>query len=164
MSWISLAWQAFNRTGKIKDGFNNSPHVPGEADLQSRRNYIYCSHAQTPTLALFTCLEALLWTERKISSDRQKRARERNRSYAKVGVWARYVPIRDQWFAAFAAPLRRVFNFQHMKFMLGTKGRMTQVFDERGVVSAGTIVNAGPIGITQEKTSEKDGYTAVQVC
>ena len=47
--------------------------------------------------------------------------------------------------------------------MLGTKGRMTQVFDERGVVSAGTIVNAGPIGITQVKTSEKDGYTAVQV-
>ena len=50
-----------------------------------------------------------------------------------------------------------------MKFMLGTKGRMTQVFDERGVVSAATIVNAGPIAITQIKTSEKDGYGAVQV-
>ena len=47
--------------------------------------------------------------------------------------------------------------------MLGTKGRMTQVFDERGVVSPGTIVNAGPIGVTQVKTVEKDGYASVQV-
>src|SRR3989338_10851939 len=50
-----------------------------------------------------------------------------------------------------------------VKFMLGTKGRMTQVFDERGVVSPGTIVNAGPIGVTQVKTVEKDGYASVQV-
>ncbi|RJQ35297.1 50S ribosomal protein L3 [Candidatus Parcubacteria bacterium] len=47
--------------------------------------------------------------------------------------------------------------------MLGTKGRMTQVFDERGVVFPGTIVNAGPIGVTQVKTIEKDGYASVQV-
>ena len=47
--------------------------------------------------------------------------------------------------------------------MLGTKGRMTQVFDERGVVSPGTIVNAGPIGVTQVKTVEKDGYASIQV-
>ena len=47
--------------------------------------------------------------------------------------------------------------------MLGTKGRMTQVFDEKGTVHAATIVTAGPLSVTQVKTKEKDGYTAVQV-
>ncbi|KKW25018.1 MAG: 50S ribosomal protein L3 [Candidatus Kaiserbacteria bacterium GW2011_GWB1_52_6] len=47
--------------------------------------------------------------------------------------------------------------------MLGTKGRMTQVFDERGVVSAATLITAGPLTITQVKSIEKDGYAAVQV-
>ncbi|HVM73612.1 MAG TPA: 50S ribosomal protein L3 [Candidatus Paceibacterota bacterium] len=50
-----------------------------------------------------------------------------------------------------------------MKFMLGTKGKMTQVFDEKGVVSAATIINAGPLTVTQVKTTEKDGYVGVQV-
>ena len=50
-----------------------------------------------------------------------------------------------------------------MKCMLGTKGRMTQVFDERGVVSAATLITAGPLTITQVKSIEKDGYAAVQV-
>ena len=50
-----------------------------------------------------------------------------------------------------------------MKFMLGTKGRMTQVFDDKGVVSAATIVNAGPLTVSQVKTAEKDGYAATQV-
>src|SRR4051812_18609249 len=49
-----------------------------------------------------------------------------------------------------------------MKFMLGTKGRMTQIFDEKGVVAAATIINAGPLTVTQVKT-EKDGYAGVQV-
>ena len=43
------------------------------------------------------------------------------------------------------------------KFMLGTKGRMTQVFDEKGVVSPATIVTAGPITVTQVKDSLRDG-------
>jgi len=50
-----------------------------------------------------------------------------------------------------------------MKFMLGTKGRMTQVFDEKGVVSPATIVMAGPLTVTQVKNTDKDGYKAVQV-
>ncbi|OGG57498.1 50S ribosomal protein L3 [Candidatus Kaiserbacteria bacterium RIFCSPHIGHO2_01_FULL_55_17] len=50
-----------------------------------------------------------------------------------------------------------------MKFMLGTKGRMTQVFDDAGVASAATIVVAGPLTVTQIKTQEKDGYRAAQV-
>ena len=66
-----------------------------------------------------------------------------------------------------ARPLNRSrwrgpFIFMANKFMLGTKGRMTQVFDEKGVVSAATIVVAGPITVTQVKAQEKDGYAAVQ--
>lgn len=58
--------------------------------------------------------------------------------------------------------LRRDFHFM-TKFILGTKGRMTQVFNEQGVVSAATVVNAGPMAVTQVKTTEKDGYSAAQV-
>lgn len=39
---------------------------------------------------------------------------------------------------------------------------MTQVFDEAGVVRAATVVNAGPLTVTQVKNTEKDGYVAVQ--
>lgn len=49
------------------------------------------------------------------------------------------------------------------KFMLGTKGKMTQVFDEKGVVHAATLVNATPMTVTQVKTTEKDGYEALQL-
>lgn len=47
--------------------------------------------------------------------------------------------------------------------MLGTKGRMTQVFDDKGIVSPATVITAGPLTVTQVKMQEKDGYTAVQV-
>ena len=47
--------------------------------------------------------------------------------------------------------------------MLGLKGKMTQVFDEKGVVSAATIITAGPLTVTQVKTADKDGYAGVQV-
>ncbi len=50
-----------------------------------------------------------------------------------------------------------------MKFMLGTKGRMTQVFDDKGVVAAATIITAGPLTVTQVKGKEKDGYEAIQI-
>ena len=40
---------------------------------------------------------------------------------------------------------------------------MTQVFDEKGVVSPATIITAGPVTVTQVKNTEKDGYAAVQV-
>ncbi len=60
-----------------------------------------------------------------------------------------------------APPLRGIFFFM-AKFMLGTKGRMTQVFAENGVVSAATVITAGPLTVTQAKTAEKDGYSATQ--
>lgn len=53
--------------------------------------------------------------------------------------------------------------FSYMKFMLGVKGRMTQVFDETGRATPGTVVAAGTLTVTQVKTPEKDGYSAVQV-
>ncbi|TSC86209.1 MAG: large subunit ribosomal protein L3 [Parcubacteria group bacterium Gr01-1014_8] len=46
--------------------------------------------------------------------------------------------------------------------MLGTKGRMTQIFNEDGAVAAATIITAGPLTVTQAKSVEKDGYAAVQ--
>jgi large subunit ribosomal protein L3 len=49
-----------------------------------------------------------------------------------------------------------------MKFILGTKQYMTQVFDDEGRVQPVTMVAAGPVVVTQIKTQEKDGYRAVQ--
>lgn len=50
-----------------------------------------------------------------------------------------------------------------MKSLFGIKGRMTQVFNEAGVVSAATIISASPMTVTQVKTAEKDGYQALQL-
>ncbi|MGB7414612.1 MAG: 50S ribosomal protein L3 [Thermosynechococcaceae cyanobacterium] len=47
--------------------------------------------------------------------------------------------------------------------ILGTKLGMTQVFDEEGRSIPVTVVQAGPCAVTQVKTKETDGYTAVQV-
>ena len=51
----------------------------------------------------------------------------------------------------------------NMKFILGTKGAMTTVFTEDGVARAATIINAAPSIVTQVKTMEKEGYSAVQI-
>jgi large subunit ribosomal protein L3 len=62
------------------------------------------------------------------------------------------------------ASFGRGFHFPYyMKFILARKGRMTQIFQEDGRVKAGTVLTAGSITVTQVKTAEKDGYTAVQV-
>jgi len=50
-----------------------------------------------------------------------------------------------------------------MKFILGTKEEMTQIFDDNGDVSPVTVINAGPIVVTQIKSLEKDGYDSVQI-
>lgn len=50
-----------------------------------------------------------------------------------------------------------------MKFILGTKQNMTQIFDENGKVHPVTILTAGPLTVTQLKTKDTDGYSAVQV-
>lgn len=50
-----------------------------------------------------------------------------------------------------------------MKFILGTKQHMTQLFDEEGKVHPVTLVKTGDMVVTQVKTKTKDGYDAVQV-
>lgn len=50
-----------------------------------------------------------------------------------------------------------------MKFILGRKLNMTQIFDKEGLVHPVTLVEASPIVVSQVKTKENDGYTAVQV-
>ena len=50
-----------------------------------------------------------------------------------------------------------------MKFILGTKQNMTQLFDEAGKVHPVTVVKTAPAVVTQVKTVENDGYAAVQI-
>jgi large subunit ribosomal protein L3 len=50
-----------------------------------------------------------------------------------------------------------------MKALLGTKIGMTQIISKDGVAVPVTLIQAGPITVTQVKTVETDGYTAVQV-
>jgi len=50
-----------------------------------------------------------------------------------------------------------------MKFILGKKIGMTQIFEENGSTSPATLVEAGPCFVTQIKTKEKDGYESLQV-
>lgn len=49
------------------------------------------------------------------------------------------------------------------KYILGKKVNMTQIFDKEGVVHAATLVDASPVTVSQVKTTEKDGYNAVQI-
>ncbi len=49
------------------------------------------------------------------------------------------------------------------KAILTTKVGMTQIFDENGVLIPVTVLQAGPCVVTQVKTVENDGYSAVQV-
>ena len=50
-----------------------------------------------------------------------------------------------------------------MTGILGTKLGMTQVFDEAGQVVPVTVVQAGPCVVTGVRTSDRDGYSAVQI-
>ncbi|PJJ29706.1 50S ribosomal protein L3 [Lacrimispora celerecrescens] len=49
------------------------------------------------------------------------------------------------------------------KGILATKVGMTQIFNENGVLTPVTVLQAGPCVVTQVKTVENDGYSAVQV-
>ncbi|MBZ9578433.1 50S ribosomal protein L3 [Patescibacteria group bacterium] len=50
-----------------------------------------------------------------------------------------------------------------MKFILGLKLEMSQIFDEKGKVIPITLIETGPCYITQIRTKEKDGYEAIQI-
>ena len=50
-----------------------------------------------------------------------------------------------------------------MKGILGKKIGMTQIFTDAGAIVPVTVVEAGPMVVTQLKSVESDGYEAVQV-
>ena len=50
-----------------------------------------------------------------------------------------------------------------MTGLLGKKIGMTSIFDDSGQVIPCTVIEAGPCFVTQVKTSERDGYTSVQL-
>lgn len=50
-----------------------------------------------------------------------------------------------------------------MKQIIGKKVGMTQVFSETGEFIPVTVIEAGPVFVTQVKSEEKEGYNAVQV-
>ena len=50
-----------------------------------------------------------------------------------------------------------------MKAIIGKKVGMSQIFDENGHVIPVTVIEAGPCVVTQKKSTEKEGYAAVQL-
>ncbi|MEW6029809.1 MAG: 50S ribosomal protein L3 [Chloroflexota bacterium] len=50
-----------------------------------------------------------------------------------------------------------------LKGLIGKKIGMTQVFDEQGVAHPVTIIEAGPCYVTQVRSPENEGYSAVQL-
>jgi large subunit ribosomal protein L3 len=55
------------------------------------------------------------------------------------------------------------FQLVNMKFILGLKFGMSQIFDQKGNVIPVTLIEAGPCQVTQTKTEEKDSYQAIQI-
>lgn len=49
-----------------------------------------------------------------------------------------------------------------MKGLIGKKIGMTQVYDDKGRIVPVTVIEAGPCVVTDVKTQDKDGYSAVQ--
>ena len=60
------------------------------------------------------------------------------------------------------APKLLVFLYP-MKFLIGKKLNMSQIFAEDGTVIPVTYVEAGPCVVTDVRTGDKDGYQAVQI-
>jgi len=50
-----------------------------------------------------------------------------------------------------------------LKGLIGKKIGMTQIFDEAGVAIPVTLIEAGPCYVTQVRTLQKEGYSAVQL-
>jgi len=54
-------------------------------------------------------------------------------------------------------------NNRNVKGLLGSKLGMTQLWDENNKIVPVTVIQAGPCVVTQVRTPEKDGYSAVQL-
>ncbi len=57
----------------------------------------------------------------------------------------------------------RGLNRKKMKGIIGKKIGMTSIFDPGGRQTACTIIEAGPCVVTQVKTKDSDGYSAIQL-
>ncbi len=56
-----------------------------------------------------------------------------------------------------------IFDCKYMKYILGKKLGMSQIFDKDNKVIPVTLIEAGPCFVIQAKTEEKDGYQALQI-
>jgi large subunit ribosomal protein L3 len=54
-------------------------------------------------------------------------------------------------------------KIEMLKGLIGKKIGMTQIFDESGAAIPVTLIEAGPCYVTQVRTPQNDGYTAVQL-
>ena len=54
-------------------------------------------------------------------------------------------------------------NERTVKGLLGTKLGMTQLWDDNNRIVPVTVIQAGPCVVTQVRTPETDGYSAVQL-
>lgn len=71
---------------------------------------------------------------------------------------------RNQWQRRYVLYISRAVEARFfMKFVIGTKKGMGQIFDADGNVHPVTIIASPKVTVTQVKTPESDGYTAVQV-
>src|SRR5204863_4038007 len=61
------------------------------------------------------------------------------------------------------AKLQEGASTEMIKGILGRKLGMTQVFEQGGIATGVTVIEAGPCVVTQVKTPERDGYYGVQV-
>ena len=50
-----------------------------------------------------------------------------------------------------------------MKFILGKKIEMSQMFDEKGNIVPVTLISAGPCVVLQKKSKDKEGYDSLQI-
>ena len=50
-----------------------------------------------------------------------------------------------------------------LKGLIGKKLGMTQLFEESGVLTPVSVIQAGPCPVVQVKTPERDGYSAIQI-
>ena len=49
------------------------------------------------------------------------------------------------------------------KAIIGRKVGMTQIFNDEGMVIPVTVIEAGPCAVVSKKTTERDGYEAIQL-
>jgi len=87
-----------------------------------------------------------------------------NENSSPIGINQPPNPKRDEGGNEALASLTKIrINQRLMKFILGTKVKMSQIFDEEGNIVPMTLIQAGPCKVLQVKTAEKDKYDALEL-